>query len=106
MRSSKERVVAAFELEGGDDERNCCGDNWVEEDDMEEEDEEQDSYKEEEEEEEKRNYREEGEVEWRSENSLGDCDARLSEMVAMMQKAGARIQFGDSPLLDSDKVSD
>ena len=52
------------------------------------------------------NFKEEGEFVWSSENSLGDCDARLSEMVALMQKAGTRIQFGDSSLLDSDKVND
>ena len=92
---SKERVGAA-DFEG--DERECTGDNWVEHNDMDEEDEEEaDSYKEEEEGD-KGNYREEGEFEWRSENSLGDCEARLSDMVALMQKAGARIQYGESPL--------
>ena len=104
LRLSKERVVAAFE--GGDNERDGCGDNWVEQGDLEEEDGEQDCYKEEEEEEKKMNFKEDGEFEWRSENPLGDCDARLSEMVALMQKAGTRIQFGDSSLLDSDKVTD
>ena len=98
---SKERVGEA-DFEG--DERECTGDNWVEHNDMDEEDEEEESYKEDEEEGDKGNY-EEGECEWRSENSLGDCEARLSQMVELMQKAGARIQYGESPL-EIDKVSD
>ena len=74
---STEKVVA--DLEESEDEK----DDWVEQDEVEEvqmEDEE--------------NYKEE--FDWRSENSpLGACEAKLSEMVAMMQKAGDRIQFGD-----------
>ena len=96
---SRESVEAAFE-EGDDNEREGGGGS------VEQEEEEKENYTEEEEEEEERvNYRkeekekvnhgEEEELEWRSENSLGDCEARLSEMVALMQKAGARIQFGD-----------
>ena len=88
---SRESVEAAFE-EGDDDEREDGGRS------VEQEDEEKENYIEEEEE--KVNYREEEDLEWRRENSLGDCEARLSEMVALMQKAGARIHFGDSPSAD------
>ena len=105
LRASRESVEAAFE-EGGD-EREGGGRGGS----LEQEDGEKENYREEEEEvnyrekkvnyrEEEKNYREEDDLEWRRENSLGDCDARLSEMVALMQKAGARIQFGDSPIAD------
>ena len=101
---SKERVAAAADFE--EDERDCSGDDWAEHNDMDEEDEEEEEEESQKEgEEEKGNYREEGEFEWRNENSLGDCEARLSEMVALMQKAGARIQYGEAPL-QIDKVSD
>ena len=97
---SKERVAAAADFE--EDERDCSGDDWAEHNDMDEEDEEEEeeeeSHKEDKKEEETGNNREEGVFEWRSENSLGDCEARLSEMVALMQKAGARIQYGEAPL--------
>ena len=74
---STEKVVA--DLEESEDEK----DDWVEQDEVEEvEMEDEENYKE--------------EFDWRSENSpLGACEAKLSEMVAMMQKAGDRIQFGD-----------
>ena len=85
---SRESVEAAFE-EGDDNEREGGGGS------VEQEEEEKENYTEEEEEEEKVNHGKEEELEWRRENSLGDCEARLSEMVALMQKAGARIQFGD-----------
>ena len=88
---SRESVEAAFE-EGDDDEREDSGGS------VEQEDGEKENYREEEEE--KVNYIEEEDLEWRRENSLGDCEARLSEMLELMQKAGARIQFGDSPSAD------
>ena len=69
---STEKVVA--DLEESEDEK----DDWVEQDEVEEV------------------QMEDEEFDWRSENSpLGACEAKLSEMVAMMQKAGDRIQFGD-----------
>ena len=69
---STEKVVA--DLEESEDEK----DDWVEQDEVEEVE------------------MEDEEFDWRSENSpLGACEAKLSEMVAMMQKAGDRIQFGD-----------
>ena len=62
------------DLEESEDEK----DDWVEQDEVEEV------------------QMEDEEFDWRSENSpLGACEAKLSEMVAMMQKAGDRIQFGD-----------
>lgn len=72
---STEKVVA--DLEESEDEKDAS-DDWVEEGEVEEVE------------------MEDEEFDWRSENSpLGACETKLSEMVAMMQKAGDRIQFGD-----------
>ena len=72
---SAEKVVA--DLEESEDEKDAS-DDWEEQDEVEEV------------------QMEDEEFDWRSENSpLGACEAKLSEMVAMMQKAGDRIQFGD-----------
>ena len=72
---STEKVVA--DLEESEDEKDAS-DDWEEQDEVEEV------------------QMEDEEFDWRSENSpLGACEAKLSEMVAMMQKAGDRIQFGD-----------
>ena len=72
---STEKVVA--DLEESEDEKDAS-DDWVTQGEVEEVE------------------MEDEEFDWRSENSpLGACEAKLSEMVAMMQKAGDRIQFGD-----------
>ena len=76
LRSSLSTEKVA-DLEESEDEKDAS-DDWEEQDEVEEV------------------QMEDEEFDWRSENSpLGACEAKLSEMVAMMQKAGDRIQFGD-----------
>ena len=86
---SRESVEAAFE-EGDDDEREGSGGS------VEQGDGEKENYTEEEEE--KVNQREEEDLEWRRENSLGDCEARLSEMLELMQKLMIKLKPTPIPM--------
>ena len=81
-------VKVAFE--GGEGER-----DFDEEEDTEgeEEAEEDEKEEEEEEEEEETNFKEETKFQWRSESSLGDCEAKLSEMVGRHFLARDLYQF-------------